>query len=58
MNTNRIRYNYEFLQNFCKENNIALLHDYSNINILRDSIIEGNCNTSDCSNLFKKNLLD
>jgi len=54
MNTNRIRYNYEFLQDFCKENNIGLLHDYSNINILRDSIIEGNCNTIGCSNVFKK----
>ena len=30
MNTNKIRYNYEFLQDFCKSNNITLLKDYSN----------------------------
>ena len=54
MNTNRIRYNYEFLQDFCKENNIALLHDYSNITIIRDSIIEGNCSFNGCDKKFQK----
>ena len=54
MSTNRIRYNNVFLQDFCKENNIMLLKDYSNENINRDSIIEGKCKSDNCSNHFSK----
>jgi hypothetical protein len=54
MNTNRIRYNYKLLQDFCKENNIELLCDYSNINLLRDSIIEGKCKTDNCNEICSK----
>ena len=49
MTTNRIRYNYVFLQEFCKEHNIILLKDYSNENINRDIIIEGKCKSDNCN---------
>jgi hypothetical protein len=56
MNTNRIRYNNEFLQDFCKEHNVTLLKDYSNENINRDSIIEGKCCFNECNENFIKSL--
>ena len=56
MTTNIIRYNYEFLQNFCKEYNIILLKDYSSEKINRDSIIEGKCKSENCNEHFKRRL--
>ena len=56
MTTNRIRYNYVFLQEFCKGHNIILLKDYSNENINRDSIIEGKCKSDNCNEKCYKKL--
>ena len=38
----RIIYNYDYLQSFCKENNIELINDLSKCNVNRDTIIEQN----------------
>lgn len=54
MTTNRIRYNYEFLQGFCKENNVTLLKDYSNEIVNRKTIIEGKCCVNECGDIFIK----
>jgi hypothetical protein len=43
------------LNNYIKKNNIELLKDYSDINICRDTEIEGKCNNETCNNNFKKN---
>jgi hypothetical protein len=43
------------LNNYVKKNNIELLKDYSDINICRDTEIEGKCNNEICNNNFKKN---
>ena len=55
MKTQKKRYNYELLKNYCQENNIELLKDYSNDKINRDSIIEGKCIHIDCNETFSKN---
>jgi len=49
---NRITYNNDFLQNYCKENNILLINAYNNIN--RDTRIEGNCLIEECKYNFNK----
>ena len=52
--TAKQQYNYEYLQQFCQENNIILLKDYSNEKINRDAIIEGTCKTDTCCETFCK----
>jgi hypothetical protein len=47
-------FNYNFLDSFCKDNNICLLEDYKNKNITRETRIEGNCLTDNCFNCFNK----
>ena len=49
---NKIIYNNEYLQSYCKENNIFLTNSYSNIN--RDTRIIGKCLTENCQNNFNK----
>jgi hypothetical protein len=56
MTTNRIRYNYVFLQEFCKEHNIILMKDYSNEKLNRAYKIEGKCCYEECNDLFFKSL--
>ena len=51
-----VRYNYTFLQEFCKEYNLVLLKDYGNEKLHRDFKIEGNCKTERCSNIFVKTI--
>jgi hypothetical protein len=48
-------YDYNYLLNFSKENNINLLEDYSNIKILKRSIIKSNCINcnEECSKSFE-----
>lgn len=48
--------NYNLLQNFCKENTVELLEDYSSIFINRNTLIKGKCKTSNCVNIFEKSL--
>ena len=47
-------FNYNFLDNFCINNNISLLKKYSNENITRETRIEGKCLTNNCLNHFNK----
>ena len=52
--TAKIRYNYEFLQQFCKENGIELTKDYSLEKVNRDTIIEAKCLTEGCEEICSK----
>lgn len=47
-------YNRELLQKFCKENNIELLKDYSNVKVNREIVIEGKCIFECCHDTFSK----
>jgi len=48
-------YNYYSLVNFCKENNLTLLKDYSKEDVRHNTIIEGECiNYKDCNKTFSK----
>ena len=49
-----MKYDYNTLVDFCKENNIILCDDYSNIILRRDTQIKGICKTENCDNLFTK----
>ncbi len=46
--TNKNKFNFEKLQNYCKENNLVLLNDYSNINLTKKSIIKTKCQSLNC----------
>ena len=52
--TTKQQYNYEYLQQFCQENNITLSKDYSQEKITRDIKIEGKCKTELCTESFCK----
>jgi hypothetical protein len=49
-----MRYNNETLLQYCNENKIQLVNDYTSENVNRESYIEGNCITENCSNIFNK----
>ena len=51
----RKKYDFELLQNYCNENNVVLLEDYSCKYITRDNIIKGKCIYENCNNEFEKN---
>ena len=46
--TNQNKFNFEKLQNYCKENNLVLLSNYSNINLTKKNIIKTKCQTLNC----------
>jgi hypothetical protein len=48
-------YNFEYLAQFCKENNIYLLKNYSKEKVTRDTIIEAKCKCDDCNEKCIKN---
>jgi len=48
------KYNYSTLNQFCEENNIILIDDYTNKIINRDTVISGKCITKDCEKKFNK----
>lgn len=50
----RIKYDLERLDKYCKENNVTLLEDYSNIKLNRDMYIKGHCSYNECNCLFEK----
>jgi hypothetical protein len=50
----RQQYNYEYLQQFCNENTIELINDYSKDKITRETIIQGNCKSENCDGNFEK----
>ncbi len=51
---NKIRYNFKYLQNYCNQNNIELLKDYSNETITIHSKIYCKCLTSQCKTFINK----
>ena len=52
--TQRVNYNLELLTNFCNENNITLLKDYSGELVNRETRIEGKCLREGCEKTFDK----
>jgi hypothetical protein len=48
------QYNYNYLQQFCKDNAIKLESDYSKDKITRDTIIRGKCKSEGCNEFFEK----
>lgn len=52
--SSKVKWDINKLIEFCDNNNIILLEDYSNEFINRDSIIKGLCKTSCCENIFEK----
>jgi len=56
-----MKYDFERLDNYCKENNVTLLEDYSGYLLKGDASIKGNCIYENCKNIFEKkfvNLID
>lgn len=49
-----MKYDYNTLLDFCKEYNITLCEDYSNIILKRETLIKGICETENCDNPFTK----
>lgn len=49
-----MKYDYQTLTEFCKEHNIVVCEDYSNIALNRETFITGICKTEHCSNKFSK----
>jgi hypothetical protein len=52
----RQKYDFARLEQYCKENNVVLLEDYSNRFLTRSSIINAKCAYKNCDNSFEKNL--
>ena len=50
----RLKYDFERLDKYCKENNVILLEDYSGCNLKKDKCIKGNCIYENCKNIFEK----
>jgi len=52
--TKRIKYDFERLDKYSKENNVTLLEDYSNVKITRNLMIKCKCIYYNCVNEFEK----
>ena len=50
----RKKYDFERLQNYCIENNVVLLEDYTNVKLTQKSRIIGICLTENCGKNFDK----
>lgn len=50
-----MKYNKTTLVEYCNENDIQLMHDYTNISVNRESHIDGKCINDNCCNNFNKN---
>ena len=50
----RQNFNFNKLDNYCKENNITLLEDYSSSQLTHKFIIKGKCIYNNCHNIFEK----
>ena len=48
------KYDFERLENYCKENNVTLLEEYSVINLTRDFNIKSKCCYENCPNDVNK----
>ena len=51
----KLRYNFEFLDEYCKKNNVILFDEYCNKKINKDTKITGKCIKNECQNTFSKN---
>jgi hypothetical protein len=49
-----MRFNYQFLTEYCSENKIQLIAEYKDLTINRDIYIKGNCISPNCCNQFNK----
>ena len=49
-----MKYDYQTLIEFCKEHNILLCEDYSDMTLIRETMITGICKTENCNNTFTK----
>jgi hypothetical protein len=52
--TKKVKYNYDWLSNHCKNNNVKLLYDYSECDMNGKSNVEGICCNEKCNNQFIK----
>ena len=50
-----IRYDYNYLQQYCNENKIILIKDYSTTKVCRDTIIETKCIIDSCNESSNRN---
>ena len=50
----RVKYDFDLLDKYCKENNVTLLEDYSGCYITRDRRIKTKCSYGNCSNDVNK----
>jgi hypothetical protein len=48
------KFTYDFLKEFCKNNNISLSENYENEKLHAHYFIKGKCSYTDCSNIFSK----
>ena len=49
-------YNREFFEKFCKDKQLVLLKDYSDIKISSNTVIEGACTHENCNENYSKKL--
>ena len=54
----KVKYGFAYLTNFCDENKITLLEDYSDIFVTRDTKIKYQCIYENCSKEYEKSLRD
>lgn len=52
----RLKYHFERLDKYCKENNIILLEDYSCCKLSKDVYIKSKCCYNNCENIVNKRL--
>ena len=53
--TKRMKYDFESLDKYCKENNVILLEDYSSCKLTKDTYIKSKCSYENCLNDVNKN---
>ena len=54
----KIRFDYNYLYNFCNENNLKLVREYSNVIVTRETLIEVKCVGENCENICSKKLVN
>jgi len=54
--SDKTRFNNNYLKQFCEENNIHLVNDYTDIQVERDTIIVAKCLTENCTHNVEKTL--
>lgn len=50
----RMKYNFERLDKYCKENNVILLEDYSSCQFTKDTYVKSKCSYENCENIVNK----